>query len=125
MRRSFKVLLGMFLLFYIVSFVSCRDHSQKPGRTRQAQRKEVETQFSPVINPEGYATIGIFLIRHSEFGTSRIRHIELIGTISSGVTAYDVTLINGRKLQFWFKNGSIILVGEEINGGFIAHYGRM
>ncbi len=39
MRRPFIVLLVMFLSIYVISFVSCRDHSQKPGRTRQAQVK--------------------------------------------------------------------------------------
>ena len=125
------IILCLFILFFgFVCWVT--KDVQQSSQEREVQIVEAAARHTrilgntppPVISPEGYVAIGIFLIQHNEFGSSRIRQIKLVGTISSGVTAYNVTLINSRELQFWFKNDLLILVGEEVSGGFVVHYGE-
>lgn len=92
--------------------------------TNKFPDKKWPEQLAKLIPPEYYAAIRVFLLSHeAEFGL--FNNVCLIGTVpNTGVTAYNVSLTNGRMLQFWFKADKIYIVGEEINGGFIAHYGR-
>lgn len=86
--------------------------------------KKWPDQLAKLIPPEYFVAIRLFLMSHeAEFGL--FSNVRLIGTTpNTGVTAYNVSLTNGRKLQFWFRADKVYLVGEEVNGGFIAHYGR-
>lgn len=97
------------------------DYTVKAPKLKQ--RAQVVQQVK--ICSEHCATIGVFLIHHkSEFGTyTHLKDIKFIGTITPGKVAYDVPLTNGRAIQFWFDGDHIFVVGEEVPGGFIAHYG--
>ena len=95
-------------------------------RDKAAMEREDRKREQPVIPVDDCAKIGTFLIQHSEFGSySSLNSIEFIGNLPSNGKAYNVPLANGRTLQFIFRNNDIVLVGEEVPGGYIAHYGRM
>lgn len=97
----------------------------KKAAENQAFDKRVAKQVN-LCPPEHCAAIGVFLISHrAEFGVLKgLGNIKLIGTLASGKVAYNVSLTNGRVIQFWLDGNQIFIVGEEINGGFIVHYGR-
>ncbi len=82
---------------------------------------EVETEAPIVV--DDYAKIRTFLILHSEFGS--YASAVFIMDLPAGGKAYNARLANGRTLQFFFNAGTILAVGEEVNGGFMVHYGRM
>jgi len=96
------------------------------ARDKAAMEREDHKQERPVIPVDDCAKIGIFLIQHSEFGSYKsLSSIEFIGNLPPNGKAYNVPLANGRTLQFIFRNNEIVFVGEEVPGGYIAHYGRM
>ncbi len=128
-----KLMLLVLLIQLTVAVVLIQGPKNKAGNDHEGFVKELAVEEredrkreQPIIPVDDCAKIGIFLIQHSEFGSySSLSSIEFIGNLPSNGKAYNVPLANGRTLQFIFRNNEIVLVGEEVPCGYIAHYGRM